>query len=72
MHLVSPTPVMMVTLLEDVLSTPVNQLRLSDMIGELKQSELVPGKGRMDCLNGDGAEAVSQKMLDFLKQQLDF
>jgi fermentation-respiration switch protein FrsA (DUF1100 family) len=72
MHLVSPTPVMMVTPAEDVLSTPENQRRLFDMIGEPKQFELVPGKGHMDCLNGDGAEAILHKMLDFLKQHLDF
>ncbi|KAH8731287.1 Alpha/Beta hydrolase protein [Phaeosphaeriaceae sp. PMI808] len=72
MHLVSPTPVMMVTPAEDNLSTPENQRKLFDMIGEPKVFELVSGKGHMDVLNGDGAEQVLSKMLDFLKEHLEW
>lgn len=72
MPLLSPTPVLMVTPAEDTLSTPENQIKLFDMIGEPKLMDLVPGKGHMDVLQGDGAEVVLQRTVDFLKQHIYF
>jgi fermentation-respiration switch protein FrsA (DUF1100 family) len=72
MPLVSPTPVLMVTPGDDNISPPENQNKLFGMIGEPKEFELVPGKGHMDCLTGDGVDAVLYKQLTFLKTHLEF
>lgn len=72
MPLVSPTPVMMVTPAEDNLSKPEYQRKVFDMLGEPKEFDLVPGKGHMDCLNGEGAEEVLQRQVDFLKKHIEF
>lgn len=64
---------MMVTPAEDTISTPAGQKAVFDMIAEpQKEFDLVAGRGHMDVINGEGAEEVLQRQLDFMKKYLDF
>jgi hypothetical protein len=37
-----------------------------------KEFDLVAGRGHMDVINGEGAEEVLQRQLDFMKKYLEF
>ena len=69
MPLVSPTPVMLVTALEDQISTADNQKKLFGQFAQPKQIDLVPNKGHMDALSGDDFPQLMAKQVDFLKRQ---
>ncbi|RYP41297.1 hypothetical protein DL767_001151 [Monosporascus sp. MG133] len=72
MRLIKGTPTMMVTPAEDTISTPGDQKAVFDMIGEPKEFGLVAGRVHMVVINGEGAEEVLQRQLDFMKKYLGF
>jgi pimeloyl-ACP methyl ester carboxylesterase len=72
MHLIRGRPALMVTPAEDTISTPADQKAVFDMIGEPKEFDLVAGRGHMNVINGEGAEEVLQRQLDFMRKYLKF
>lgn len=66
---VAPTPVMIVTPVEDRLSPPAAQKALFDNLKIPKEHLLVPNKGHMDVFMGIGFEALMHEQVKFLRRQ---
>lgn len=71
MPFVSPTPVMVVTPENDLVSPANNQKSLIfDKFQHPKRQLLVPGKGHMDVLSGKDFDGVLDAQVEFLRQVL--
>ncbi|KAK9785904.1 putative Fungal-specific transcription factor domain-containing protein [Seiridium cardinale] len=68
--LIEPTPVLIVTAMQDYMSPPEKQKALYDGLKGPKEYLLVPNKGHMDLLGGSGFEALMAKQVDFLARHL--
>lgn len=70
-HLISPTPAMMVTPEFDKSCPTVEQIGCFDKMGEPKHLDILKGKGHLDWVFGD-VESILQRQFDFLKKHMKF
>lgn len=68
---VAPTPVMIVTPVEDRMSPMEKQKALFDSLTTPKRHLLVPNKGHMDVLTGRGFETIMNDQLKFLRHHIE-
>jgi fermentation-respiration switch protein FrsA (DUF1100 family) len=68
MPFVAPTPVMMVTAVNDQISLAENQKKLFDKFTGTKEIHFVPDKGHMDALSGEDFPKVMARQVDFIRK----
>ncbi|KAI1427102.1 Alpha/Beta hydrolase protein [Xylaria sp. FL1777] len=68
---VAPTPVMIITPLDDRMSLPEAQKALFDSLEMPKEHLLVPNKGHMDTLTGKGFGTIMSEQVKFLRYHFD-